>query len=207
MSHLMAAAGNHLNRVDKLADTEWKVTLAFWAAMLASGASLIGVAGGSKPQIAYLIYSNSAAILAIYLAGVSIFIFGFSSNQSQSISTERNRFLTYQAAALKAAGVADSLIIPVDPPMGAHSPLARVPRAQTRRSPVWAMKLAASTSFVLTITGTAVVLAGVRATEWPSTVTMGSLWAALNFVAAGCIGFLWLELVARFLARARASRQ
>lgn len=203
---LMKAAGHHLDRVGKLADTEWKVSLAFWAAMIASGASIISVAGGGETDLAYLVYANASLILIAYLAGVAIFVFGFSSNQSQSISTERNRFLTYQAAALTAANVASDLIILPALPLERKSPLEAVTRPQTRYSTVWVMKLASSTAFAFMITGVSVTMAGVRASEWRFASWQISTWIIANFLVATVIALLWLEMTVRLVFRARFAR-
>lgn len=91
----LKAAELHLQRAIALADTEWKVSLAFWGVLLASGLSFISYTSNSSPPMTVYIAHSDILFLAPYLITATIFVFGFSVNQAKSIVEARSRFQFY----------------------------------------------------------------------------------------------------------------
>lgn len=202
---LRAAATNHLTRVGLLADTEWKVSLAFWTLLLASGVGLIATCAGDRPVLVTLILSSGGVILSGYLVSCALFVFGFSVNQSQSINTERNRFLYYQSAALYAVDVNNPQAhVPVKAPRG-EGPLSTVARGQVRLSTVWATKLVSSTVFVIGSWATAMIVAAAR--QHPVGTGPIDWYATINLLLACILLPCWCLMTVSFFLRAqRAAR-
>lgn len=204
---LKAAAQNHLSRVSALADTEWKVTLTFWAAILVSGTTLLTLANGQRLDLAYMIYTNSASVLIAYLVASALFVFGFSVNQSQSISTERNRFLFYEAASLKSVGVPDTSLIGLRQTDGDRGPLQMVLRSQVRKSTVWAMKLATTTCSIAGIWAATVAICAYRASRFSFGIGKPGFginwWAAANLLVSAIILIFWTRMTIHFFLRAK----
>ena len=196
----MRAAGNHLSRVGLLADTEWKVSIAFWAAILASGTGLIGAVAGDDLQLANSFYRFSAVVLGGYFLSVYLFVFGFSRNQAQSIKTERSRFLYYQSRAIA--------IIEDDMKAITISNMAGTPNTaswhEVEKSPVWANKLLNSTAMTISIWIIAVIISSARTTSWNADL---DLFAFLNYVIAVAISLFWFSLVKWYFSGAFATRR
>lgn len=202
---LLAAASNHLTRVGLLAETEWKVSLAFWTLMLASGVGLITLCAGDKPGLVLLALRSGGLVLAGYLVSCALFVFGFSVNQSQSINTERNRFLYYQSAALYAVALDDpGAHVPIKAKKGGK-PLATVDRSQVRLSTVWATKLVSSTMFSLGSWSVAMMVAASRQKAIYSSEI--DLYATVNLAIVCVILPSWALMTILFFIRAqRAAR-
>ncbi|MCC2100606.1 MAG: hypothetical protein KDJ20_10510 [Hyphomicrobiales bacterium] len=157
----MKAANNHLTRVGLLADTEWKVSLAYWAASLALGAGAINLVSSNK-EMASAIFDTRLLILIALSLNVFIFVFGFSVNQSRSIATERNRFIYFQNLALRIANIDDAnsqlSLTARDKERATRGPLKTISEIEAKLSIVWAMKFAASTFFSVGLWTTLMIL-------------------------------------------------
>lgn len=141
---LMRAADMHLKRAIALAETEWKVSLLFWGAMLTSGISFISFAGRSEPPMAdYIAHSDWLFFLGFVLAG-AVFLFGFSINQSTSIREERAQYQSCQNEAASIAQVASRARTGLQFP-DPNEPIRWVSFLHNR---VWVTKLFTTYSFI-----------------------------------------------------------
>ena len=102
--YCLKAAELHLQRAIALADTEWKVSLAFWGVLLASGVSFITYTNTSSPPMTVYIAHSDVLFLLPYLLSAAIFVFGFSVNQAKSIVEERSRYRFFLNEAAAATG-------------------------------------------------------------------------------------------------------
>ena len=140
----LIAADMHLKRAMQLADTEWKVSLAFWAAMLAGGVSFISFTNASTlPMTEYIAHSDYLFLIP-YLFAALVFVYGFSINQAESLVRERSRYWYCQNQASAVLGAqyrinsgADKRQIDPEHPIDIPG-----------ENKVWAVKLLSTFSFV-----------------------------------------------------------
>lgn len=173
---LMRASDLHLRRAIALAETEWRVSLLFWGAVLTTGISFIAFSSRSQPPMATYIAHNDWIFLLAYLVAMFVFLFGFSINQARSIREERAQYQACQNEAAVFAGVqararTGGKLPDISDPMEIRSFLI---------SRVWVMKLVTSFSLISGIWISAQLLAhgrialaglaGVPAGEQPNPV-------------------------------------